>query len=218
LGEKITTLPDDQEFHPQVKKIYDNRNKSIKDGKNIDWGTGEALAFATLINEGFHVRVSGQDVERGTFSHRHAVVFNQTKDTSYVPMNSIIPNAEIKRFQISNSHLSEYGVLGYEYGYAQTHPNTLTIWEAQFGDFSNEAQVIIDTMIASGEAKWNVKHGLVMLLPHGYDGNGPEHSSCRIERYLQLCDDDENVPTDDDYNSARMQKVNMQVINPTTSA
>lgn len=170
LGEKITTLPDDWNFHPIVKKIYEIRKKSIHDGKGIDWGTAEALAFASLIQEGYLVRVSGQDVERGTFSHRHAVVFDQQKDNRYTPMNSIIPNADIQRFQISNSHLSEFGVLGYEYGYSQTHPNTLVIWEAQFGDFSNEAQVIIDTMIASGEAKWNVRSGLVMLLPHGYDG------------------------------------------------
>lgn len=118
IGEKITTLPEDWDFHPQVKKIFDNRRKSIAEGRGIDWGTAEALAFASLIQEGFHVRVSGQDVERGTFSHRHAVVFHQSKDTSYIPINSIVPNAEIKRFQISNSHLSEFGVLGYEYGYS----------------------------------------------------------------------------------------------------
>ena len=130
LGEKITHLPEDWDFHPQVKKIFEHRNKSIKEGKGIDWGTAEALAFSSLINEGFHVRVSGQDVERGTFSHRHAVVFHQNKDASYIPINSIVPNAEIKRFQISNSHLSEFGVLGYEYGYSLAHPNTLAIWEA----------------------------------------------------------------------------------------
>lgn len=130
LGEKITVLPDDWNFHPTVKKIYEARRKSIADGKSIDWGTAEALAFASLIDEGFHVRISGQDVERGTFSHRHSVVFDQEKDQSYVPMNTIIPNAQIQRFQVCNSHLSEYAVLGFEYGYAQTHPNTLTIWEA----------------------------------------------------------------------------------------
>lgn len=139
LGEKITTLPDDWDFHPQVRKIFDARRKSIQDGKGIDWGTGEALAFASLIQEGFHVRITGQDVERGTFSHRHGVVFDQNRDLHYIPINSIVPNAQIKRFQIFNSHLSEFGVLGYEYGYAQTHPNTLVLWEAQFGDFSNEA-------------------------------------------------------------------------------
>jgi len=123
IGEKITTLPD-WPFHSMIKKIYETRRKSIQEGKSIDWGTGEALAYASLINEGFHVRISGQDVERGTFSHRHAVVFDQEKDKSYIPMNSIIPHAEIKRFQVCNSHLSEFGVLGFEYGYAQTHPNT----------------------------------------------------------------------------------------------
>jgi 2-oxoglutarate dehydrogenase E1 component len=211
IGDKITILPDDWNFHPTVKRIYETRQKSIKEGKSIDWGTAEALAFASLIDEGFHVRISGQDVERGTFSHRHAVVFDQEKDQHYVPMNSIAPNAQISRFQVCNSHLSEYAVLGYEYGYAQSHPNTLTIWEAQFGDFSNGAQIVIDTMIASGEAKWNVKQGLVMLLPHGYDGQGPEHSSCRIERYLQLSDES-------DVNDHRKDRVNLQVVNATTAA
>lgn len=211
IGEKIAVLPSDWTFHPNVKKIFEARRKSIAEGKGIDWGTAEALAFATLIEEGFHVRVSGQDVERGTFSHRHAVVFDQEKDKSYIPINQVVSNAQIQRFQICNSHLSEYAVLGYEYGYAQTHPNTLTIWEAQFGDFANGAQIVIDTMIAAGEAKWNVKQGLVMLLPHGYDGQGPEHSSCRIERYLQLCDERDNI-------EHRADRINMQVVNATTAA
>lgn len=184
LGKKITTLPNDWVFHPTIKRIYETRRKSIEEGKSIDWGTAESLAFASLIHEGFHVRLTGQDVERGTFSHRHAKVFDQEKDMSYIPMNTIIPDAHIKRFTVANSHLSEFAVLGYEYGYSQTHPNTLTLWEAQFGDFANGAQIIFDTMMASGEAKWNVKSGLVVLLPHGYDGQGPEHSSSRIERFL----------------------------------
>lgn len=211
IGEKITILPDDWTFHPTVKRIYETRRKSIQEGKAIDWGTAEALAFATLIDEGFQVRVSGQDVERGTFSHRHAVVFDQEKDQSYIPIHSIYPSAQIQRFQICNSHLSEYAVLGYEYGYAQTLPNTLTIWEAQFGDFANGAQIIIDTMIASGESKWNVKQGLVLLLPHGYDGQGPEHSSSRIERFLQLSDEHESQ-------GLREERVNMQVVNASTAA
>jgi len=152
-------------------------------------GTAEALAFATLIDEGFHVRLSGQDVERGTFSHRHAVVFNQSKDSSYIPINSVKPNAQIQQFTVTNSHLSEFAVMGYEYGYSCANPNTLTIWEAQFGDFANGAQVIIDTFLNSGEAKWQVKNGLVLNLPHGYDGQGPEHSNARLERFLSLCDE-----------------------------
>lgn len=173
------------------------RKKSIQDGKHIDWGTAEALAFATIISEGYHVRLSGQDVERGTFSHRHGVVFHQSKDTRYIPINSIKPHQDIQPFQICNSHLSEYAVLGYEYGYSISNPNVLVLWEAQFGDFANGAQTIIDTFINSGEAKWNVHNGLVMLLPHGYDGQGPEHSNCRIERFLSLVDEkDEVIPMD----------------------
>lgn len=185
IGEKIATLPADGKFHPQIVKIFKNRLQSIVDKKGIDWGTAEALAFATLIDDGYHVRLSGQDVERGTFSHRHAHVFYQDKDGAYVPINSISGgNSTARNFIASNSHLSEYAVLGFELGYAQTSPDSLVLWEAQFGDFANGAQIMIDQFICSAEAKWNVKNGLVMLLPHGYDGAGPEHSSSRIERYL----------------------------------
>jgi 2-oxoglutarate dehydrogenase E1 component len=175
------------------------RARSIENGEGIDWGTAEALAFSSLINDGFSVRISGQDVERGTFSHRHAHVFYQDKDGYYNPINATCGDDKTRRFIASNSHLSEFAVMGYELGYAQTHPNTLTLWEAQFGDFANGAQVIIDQFLCSGEAKWNVKNGLVLLLPHGYDGNGPEHSSSRTERYLLLCDQDEHVPYDGKY-------------------
>lgn len=184
LGSLITELPKDAEFHRLVKKIFEARTKSIEDGKDIDWGTAEALAFGSLIQDGYKVRVSGQDVERGTFSHRHAHVFYQDRDGSYIPLNNVVPQGAIRSFIASNSHLSEFAVLGYELGYAQANPNSLGIWEAQFGDFANGAQVIIDQFFCSGEAKWNVKNGLVMLLPHGFDGNGPEHSSCRMERFL----------------------------------
>ena len=169
-GRLISTLPKESNFHKAIARIFDQRLKSVETGKDIDWGTAEALAFATLIQEGYKVRISGQDVERGTFSHRHAHVFYQDKDGYYVPMDAAAPQGEIRQFIASNSHLSEFGVLGFELGYSMTSPNSLVIWEAQFGDFANGAQVIIDQFICSGEAKWNVKSGLVMLLPHGYDG------------------------------------------------
>jgi len=196
IGRLISTLPAESAFHKLVRKIFDNRLKSIETGKDIDWGTAEALAFSSLIRDGYKVRISGQDVERGTFSHRHAHVFYQDNDGHYIPIENSYPQGNIRQFIASNSHLSEFAVLGYELGYSMTNPNALVIWEAQFGDFVNGAQVIIDQFISSGEAKWNVKNGLVMLLPHGYDGQGPEHSSCRVERFLQLCDQDEFVPGD----------------------
>ena len=197
IGNKITVLPPEGKFHPQISKIFKARNEAINSGTGIDWGTAEALAFATLIDEGNHVRISGQDVERGTFSHRHAHVFHQDRDGFYVPINAIADEDASRTFIASNSHLSEYAVLGYEFGYAQADPSTLVLWEAQFGDFANGAQIIIDQFITSGESKWNVKSGLVMLLPHGYDGAGPEHSSSRIERFLQLNDGDDMPPSDD---------------------
>ena len=178
-------LPTDGKFHNNIVKIFKDRNRSIVEKTGIDWGTAEALAFATLIDKGYHVRLSGQDVERGTFSHRHAHVFYQDEDGCYVPINSVgSANESTRTFIAANSHLSEYAVLGFEFGYAQTSPDTLCLWEAQFGDFANGAQIMIDQFISSAEQKWNVKNGLVMLLPHGYDGAGPEHSSSRIERYL----------------------------------
>ena len=159
----------------------------IETGEGIDWGFAEALAFATLLVEGNHVRLSGQDVERGTFSHRHAVVHDQENGQRYCPLDHVISNQNAEMFTVSNSSLSEFGVLGFEMGYSMENPNSLVIWEAQFGDFANGAQVIFDNFLSSGEAKWLRQTGLVVLLPHGYDGQGPEHSSGKLERYLQVC-------------------------------
>jgi 2-oxoglutarate dehydrogenase E1 component len=210
LGEKINTIPADFALHRSIKKIYDLRLQSIREGKNIDWGTAEALAFATLLDEGYTVRLTGQDVERGTFSHRHGVLHDQNNGSKYEPLK-VIPNIP-QNFQLHNSHLSEFAVLGFELGFSYYSPDSLVLWEAQFGDFSNGAQVIIDQFISSGESKWIVPSGLTLLLPHGMDGNGPEHSSCRIERFLELMDDDDrsipDIETDKVY---QIQKANMQV-------
>lgn len=186
IGKKISTIPSDFNIHPQLKKIFQARLTSIETGEHIDMATAEALAFATLLNEGFSVRLSGQDVERGAFSQRHAILVDQKKVYNYRPIMNVLPENERTpdRFTVVNSHLSEYGALGFEYGYSITNPNCLTIWEAEFGDFANGAQIIIDNYIASGESKWDVQTGLVVLLPHGMDGQGPEHSSGRMERYL----------------------------------
>lgn len=219
IGQEICTIPEDFDAHKMIRKIYEARAKSIEDGEGIDWGTAEALAFATLIEEDFHVRLSGQDVERGTFSHRHAVVHSQSQDDEFIPLSKI-HQGRIRKFIATNSHLSENAVLGFEYGYSIVNPNSLTIWEAQFGDFYNGAQVIVDQFISSGETKWDVSSGLVMLLPHGYDGAGPEHSSGRIERFLEMCDDDcENIPEfGEDYFVKNLKKYNWQVVNCSTSA
>jgi len=185
IGEKITTIPKEFNPHPTIKKIFENKKKMFLTGKGFDWATAEQLAFATLLDEGYPVRLSGQDSGRGTFSQRHSVLRDQRDSTYYTPLNNISKNQ--KRYEVIDSLLSEMAVLGFEYGYALSEPTTLVVWEAQFGDFANGAQVIIDQFIASAERKWARANGLVMLLPHGYEGQGPEHSSARLERFLQLC-------------------------------
>lgn len=190
IGRLINTLPENKEFHPIINKVYDLRLKSIETGEGVDWASAEALAFATLLQEGFGVRLSGEDVRRGTFSHRHAVILDQKDFSQYTPILASLDEESKSKLQVYNSFLSEYGVLGFEYGYSTGNPNFLTIWEAQFGDFVNVAQPVTDLYIAGGERKWGVKTGLVMLLPHGFDGQGPEHSSARLERFLQMMDDD----------------------------
>lgn len=196
IGEVIGSAPEGFNLHRNLKRILNARTKSVVEGNNIDWSTAEALAFGSLVTEGHHVRVSGQDVERGTFSQRHAVFHDQETEDTYTPLQHV--SKDQGKFVISNSSLSEFGALGFEYGYSLTSPNALVMWEAQFGDFANNAQCIIDQFIASGEVKWMQRTGLVMSLPHGYDGQGPEHSSGRLERYLQLCNEDpRQFPTPD---------------------
>ena len=180
----VSTLPSDKKFINKITKIVTDR-KTGYDNDTIDWGTAEALAYGTLLTEGYDVRISGQDVERGTFSHRHAVVKVEDSEEEVILLNNVANKKG--QFNVFNSFLSEYGVLGFDYGYALANPNALTIWEAQFGDFSNGAQIMIDQYISCGEDKWNNQNGIVMLLPHGYEGQGAEHSSARMERYLQLC-------------------------------
>ena len=199
IGEILTSVPRDFEIHKKLQRVLDNRKKAIKDGTNIDWSTAEQLAFGTLLLEGNPVRLSGQDCGRGTFSQRHAVFIDQNTEERYIPLSNI--NENQGSFEVIDSPLSEAGVLGFEYGFSQAEPNALVMWEAQFGDFANGAQVIVDQFISSGEAKWLRMSGLVMLLPHGYEGQGPEHSSARLERYLRLCAED-----------------NLQVVNCSTPA
>jgi 2-oxoglutarate dehydrogenase E1 component len=199
IGTQLCYIPESFNPHKTVRRFMSNRLAAIESGEGIDWATGEALAFGTLLEEGYPVRLSGQDSERGTFSQRHTVLYDQDKDTTYIPLNNLSETQQ--RYEVINSMLSEEAVLGFEYGYSLAEPTTLTLWEAQFGDFANGAQVVVDQFISSGERKWFRMSGLVMLLPHGYEGQGPEHSSARLERYLQLCAED-----------------NMQVCNCTTPA
>jgi 2-oxoglutarate dehydrogenase E1 component len=199
LGRKITALPEHLNVHPTVKRVIQARRDALEKGQGIDWSTAEHLAFACLLDEGYPVRLSGQDSIRGTFVQRHAGIVDQKTEETYFPLRNLRPGQA--HFEALNSALSEEAVLGFEYGFSLTDPNTLVLWEAQFGDFANGAQVVIDQFISSGERKWLRMSGLVMLLPHGYEGQGPEHSSARLERYLQLCAED-----------------NMQVANCTTPA
>ena len=185
IAERITKLPDGKKFIRKIQRLVDERRKMVFENDRIDWAMGELLAYGTLLKEGCDVRISGQDVERGTFSHRHAVIKVEDSEEEVVLLENIAEDQGA--FQIYNSLLSEYGVLGFDYGYAMANPNSLTIWEAQFGDFSNGAQIMIDQYISAAEDKWKLQNGLVMLLPHGYEGQGAEHSSARMERYLQLC-------------------------------
>ena len=199
IGARLTTVPEGFELHRTIRRILDNRSKMVETGEGVDWSTAEALAIASLVDEGHPVRLSGQDSERGTFSQRHSVLIDQETEARYIPLNNIRDGQA--HFEVLNSMLSEEAVLGFEYGYSLAEPNALVLWEAQFGDFANGAQVVFDQFISSGERKWLRMSGLVCLLPHGYEGQGPEHSSARLERYLQLCAED-----------------NMQVANCTTPA
>jgi 2-oxoglutarate dehydrogenase E1 component len=199
IGAKITSVPEGFHVHRTVQRFLDHRRKAIESGAGIDWATGEALAFCSLLKDGHPVRLSGQDSERGTFSQRHSVLVDQEDENRFTPFNEL--GGKQSRFEVINSMLSEEAVLGFEYGYSLSEPNALTLWEAQFGDFANGAQVVFDQFISSSERKWLRMSGLVCLLPHGYEGQGPEHSSARLERYLQMCAED-----------------NMQVANCTTPA
>jgi 2-oxoglutarate dehydrogenase E1 component len=199
LANRITSVPEGFNVHKTIQRFLDNRRNAVETGEGVDWATAEAMAFATLLDEGYPVRLSGQDSERGTFSQRHSVLVDQQTEARYIPLNHIRDGQA--RYEVINSMLSEEAVLGFEYGYSLAEPNALTLWEAQFGDFANGAQVVFDQFISSGERKWLRMSALICLLPHGYEGQGPEHSSARLERYLQLCAED-----------------NMQVANCTTPA
>ena len=232
IGVAAGTVPEDFKLHRQMEKIFKARREMAESGEGIDWGTAEAMAFGSLLVEGNHVRLTGQDVQRGTFSHRHAVVKDQRSEEEYTPLNHICsrmdpscPKEDMAGEDtqagiiVRNSILSEFAVLGFELGYSLENPNALVLWEAQFGDFVNGAQIIIDQFISAGEDKWLRQAGLVLLLPHGYDGQGAEHSSCRVERFLQQVDEDPHfVPDLSRDERMQIQKCNWQIVNCTTPA
>ena len=199
ISNSLTTYPRDFHIHPKIKKLLEQRREMGRGQRLFDYGMAEALAFGSLVLQGTPVRLSGQDSQRGTFNQRHSVLVDTENEQLYFPLANLSPNQA--RFEIYNSILSEAGVLGFEYGYSRDYPETLVMWEAQFGDFANGAQIIIDQFISSGEDKWGLLGGVVMLLPHGYEGQGPEHSSARLERYLQLAAHD-----------------NIQICQPSTAA
>ncbi|XP_012220785.1 2-oxoadipate dehydrogenase complex component E1 isoform X2 [Linepithema humile] len=210
VGKKSVQVPSNFDIHPQlVKSHIQSRLRKLQSGNTLDWSTAEALAIGSLLHQGYNVRLSGQDVGRGTFSQRHVMFVDQSTGATFIPLNSMV-SCQVGKLEIANSILSEEAVLGFEYGVSIASPFTLPIWEAQFGDFFNGAQIIIDTYVTSGEAKWLLSSGLTMLLPHGYDGAGPEHSSCRLERFLQLTDSKENEVDSDN--------INIQIVNPTEPA
>ena len=227
---KIVFQPDENfSPHQTIKSIFSKKLDMVLSGKGIDWGCAEILTYGSLLLEGKHVRISGQDSQRGTFSHRHAVIRNQKPPfEEWCGLNELaksidpigIDNYHVSQITVANSPLSEYGVLGFEIGYSLEDPNALVIWEAQFGDFSNGAQIMLDQYLSCGETKWNRQCGLTLFLPHGYDGQGPEHSSCRIERFLQLSDEDPDVIPENSGKDQSMaiQNNNWQVCNVTTPA
>lgn len=221
IGKRFSSLPPNAaEFkvHKGIERILKARMEMVNN-RTIDWALGEAMAFGSLLKDGIHVRLSGQDVERGTFSHRHHVLHHQTVDkATYRPLCNLYPDQA--PYTVCNSSLSEYGVLGFELGYSMTNPNALIMWEAQFGDFNNTAQCIIDQFISSGQAKWVRQSGLVMLLPHGLEGMGPEHSSARLERFLQMSDDDADYfpPESEEFAVRQLHDINWIVANCSTPA
>lgn len=219
LGEKINYIPQDFNAHRIIRKLYNDRLASIKNGADIDWATAEALAYASLLDQNCSVRLSGEDVERGTFSHRQSVIADMTTYKKYMPLRNVLENKPDVNLHIANSLLSEYGVLGYEYGHSIAQPHDLTIWEAQFGDFMNGAQIIIDQFLMTGEKKWLKKTNLVLLLPHGYDGQGPEHSNARLERYLaNVVDDLAELEHNKPARKKHSEKANVIIMNITNPA